>query len=273
MRTTTTTYRRKRSIAGPWFERSARPSGVTPTERVPHGIPRTLHQVFGLWDAPGPLPANFSAWADKWRALHPGWSYVLWSGREVERLLAEERPEVRRVFDGFPRGAQRADLARYLILRRHGGIYADLDVECLRSLEPVLEAHRRASTVLFAEGSAGWASAWKLKEQQAEEDALPFYAGRVGNFAMATTARAPVLDEIIELVLSRSNAADASDADVLHMTGPGAVTDAVHAYRRGARDVSVFSARRTASYLCHRCTNTWVRNQDALSSATECPGD
>ena len=35
-------------------------------------------------------------------------------------------------------GGGRADLLRYAILHRHGGLYCDLDFECLRSVEPLL---------------------------------------------------------------------------------------------------------------------------------------
>ncbi|HIF07849.1 MAG TPA: hypothetical protein EYQ64_13135, partial [Gemmatimonadetes bacterium] len=35
---------------------------------------------------------------------------------------------------------QRVDAARYVILREFGGLYADLDVWCLRSVEPLLDS-------------------------------------------------------------------------------------------------------------------------------------
>lgn len=246
-----------------WFR--ARPLAVARVARVTPGIPRVLHQVFGLWDDASPLPAKFAGWASGWRRLHPDWGYVLWSRKDVERLVDDEPAEVQRAFHALPRGAQRADLARYLILQRRGGVYADLDVECIRNLEPVMCARPDASAVLFAEGSMGWAVAWKRHDDASRARTLPLHVPRIGNFAMASVPRSEALASIIELVVSRASSADASDADVLHMTGPEAVTEAVHRYRRKARDVFVLPVRRTARYMQHRCTNTWVRGQDVLA--------
>ena len=38
--------------------------------------------------------------------------------------------------------AERADVLRYEILRRHGGVYVDVDVECLRPLDDLLTGVR-----------------------------------------------------------------------------------------------------------------------------------
>lgn len=251
-----------RAVGAGWFR--VRSPAARPVARAATRIPRVLHQVYGLWDEPGPLPTNFAHWASGWRRLHPDWNYVLWSGDDVRRLVADEPSDVQRAFHALPRGAQRSDLARYLILQRHGGIYADLDVECIRNLEPVMRGRPDASAVLFAEGSMGWAVAWK-RPADAAKSILPLHVPRIGNFAMASVPGSEVLAAIIELVVSRASSADATDADVLHMTGPEAVTEAVHRYRRKARDAFVLPVRRTARYMHHRCTNTWVRGQDVLA--------
>ena len=38
-------------------------------------------------------------------------------------------------------GVEKSDILRYLLLFHYGGVYADLDVECLRPFEPLLQRH------------------------------------------------------------------------------------------------------------------------------------
>ena len=41
----------------------------------------------------------------------------------------------------FRTGVEKSDILRYLLLYHYGGVYADLDVECLRPFEPLLQRH------------------------------------------------------------------------------------------------------------------------------------
>lgn len=100
-------------------------------------IPHVLHQV---WKT-AVLPL---AWRDQvlsWRRHHPGWQFRVWSDEEARALVAASFPELLAAYDGFTYDIQRADAARYLILLRHGGVYADLDLECLRPIGPLLAGH------------------------------------------------------------------------------------------------------------------------------------
>lgn len=97
-------------------------------------IPRILHQV---WKTAA-LPL---AWKDQvlsWRRYHPDWQFRIWSDEEAHALVAASFPDLLATYEGFTYDIQRADVIRYLILLRHGGVYADLDLECLRPIEPLL---------------------------------------------------------------------------------------------------------------------------------------
>ena len=45
----------------------------------------------------------------------------------------------RDVYNSYPYAVQRWDMIRYLILYEYGGIYADLDYECIDALDSLLE--------------------------------------------------------------------------------------------------------------------------------------
>lgn len=53
-------------------------------------------------------------------------------------FVQQQYPEMLSVFQGYPNAILRADAARYFLLDHFGGVYADLDTECLRPIEPLL---------------------------------------------------------------------------------------------------------------------------------------
>jgi mannosyltransferase OCH1-like enzyme len=100
-------------------------------------IPRIIHQIWLPMIAPE-MPARFRASQDSWKAQHPGWEYHLWTGEEIDRLVREHYPDLSRLFYGYPDWIQRVDVARYMILHHHGGIYSDLDIICRRPFDDLL---------------------------------------------------------------------------------------------------------------------------------------
>lgn len=110
---------------------------MVPGEPVAPGdllIPRVLHQTWKTAD----VPAVFHEYRASWRRHHPAWSVRLWTDADNRRLVADHYPWFLERYDAYRYPIQRADAARYFILHRHGGLYVDLDFECLRSVEPLL---------------------------------------------------------------------------------------------------------------------------------------
>ncbi|HLK23192.1 MAG TPA: glycosyltransferase [Caulobacteraceae bacterium] len=100
-------------------------------------IPRTVHQLWKTAD----VPARFTALRETWRRHNPGWTIRLWTDRDLEDLVARRYPELLATFRGYAAPICRADLGRYLVLESFGGVYADLDHECLKPLELLLDGH------------------------------------------------------------------------------------------------------------------------------------
>ncbi len=44
-------------------------------------------------------------------------------------------PHIQEAYAALPKGAMRADLIRYMILHKIGGVYADVDTECLQPID------------------------------------------------------------------------------------------------------------------------------------------
>jgi len=97
-------------------------------------IPRIIHQT---WKS-AEIPPEWQAGQNSWRRHHPDWQYCLWTDEDNRKLVATHYPALLDWYDSLPYGILKADVARVLILDHCGGVYADLDTECLRPLGPLL---------------------------------------------------------------------------------------------------------------------------------------
>ncbi|KAH3723780.1 hypothetical protein DPMN_049574 [Dreissena polymorpha] len=70
----------------------------------------------------------------KW---NPSWKYYFWTHRTSRKLLEERHPELLTFYDKTLVPVQKSDLMRYVVVYEFGGLYADLDTSCLRSLDIV----------------------------------------------------------------------------------------------------------------------------------------
>ena len=99
-------------------------------------IPRIIHQTWKDRD----VPARFQEAQASWQEAHPDWEYRLWTDRDLEGLINERAPELAPLYAAYPENIQRVDAARYVILREFGGLYADLDIQCLKPVDGLLDA-------------------------------------------------------------------------------------------------------------------------------------
>jgi Glycosyltransferase sugar-binding region containing DXD motif len=97
-------------------------------------IPRIIHQSWKTIS----VPERFRGFQERWRTLHPGYEYRLWTDEDNAAFVRAEFPSLLPLYRSFSREIYRADLVRCLYLARFGGIYADLDIEPLRALDPFL---------------------------------------------------------------------------------------------------------------------------------------
>ncbi len=87
------------------------------------------------------MPPALAAFQRTWPAHHPGWTLHLWTDPDNRELIRRHYSWFLPVYDAYPEPIMRADAARYFILHRYGGVYADLDFECLRPMDPLLAGH------------------------------------------------------------------------------------------------------------------------------------
>jgi mannosyltransferase OCH1-like enzyme len=97
-------------------------------------IPKIIHQIYENKD----VPEYLLKIAETWKVYHPGWDYRFWDKHTIEQFLESVYPEYISRYRAFPFDVQRWDAIRYLILYHIGGLYVDMDYECIEPLDSLL---------------------------------------------------------------------------------------------------------------------------------------
>lgn len=87
-------------------------------------IPRIIHQIW----LGGPLPEKYKEWAATWQNWE-GWQYILWTDEDVQKLNLYNSD----LYQNAPNYGEKADILRYEILFKFGGLYVDTDMKCVSS--------------------------------------------------------------------------------------------------------------------------------------------
>ncbi|KAL9630835.1 MAG: hypothetical protein Q9164_006217 [Protoblastenia rupestris] len=93
--------------------------------------PKLLHQS---WKN-DTLPAKFQRWSATCQKANPDWEYVLWSDKDNLELITRFAPWFLKTYKDLKSEIYRADAIRNVYMHVFGGVYADLDTECIKSYD------------------------------------------------------------------------------------------------------------------------------------------
>lgn len=96
-----------------------------------------IHQSWKTQNLPS---KRMKIWSASWRKCFPKWLYFLWTDEDNRALVAQFYPWFLKKYDALPKNIMRVDTVRYLYMHQFGGIYADLDTECLAPFEKLLNS-------------------------------------------------------------------------------------------------------------------------------------
>lgn len=94
-------------------------------------IPKIIHQTWKTAE----IPAQWKYFAEIVQKMNPDWEYKLWTDNDNDKFVKENFPDFYDIFIGFSRNIMRADVIRYLIMHKYGGVYLDLDYEVLKPFD------------------------------------------------------------------------------------------------------------------------------------------
>jgi mannosyltransferase OCH1-like enzyme len=108
-------------------------------------IPKILFQT---WKSHTVIPDNFRYWSQTWKTHNPDYEYILWDDADNRAFIADKFPWFLPTFDGYKKNIQRADAVRYFFLYYYGGIYADMDFECLKPVDTLFTTNPAATVIM-----------------------------------------------------------------------------------------------------------------------------
>lgn len=94
-------------------------------------IPKIIHHI---WVGPNPIPVNSEGFIDHIKELHPDFEHRLWTDNDI----TPENFTNYNFINNTNSYAQKADIMRYEILYRYGGIYLDTDFDIFKNLSSLL---------------------------------------------------------------------------------------------------------------------------------------
>lgn len=94
-------------------------------------VSKIIHQT---WKTSQP-PIKTLFCIESWKDLNPGFDHILWSDEDIRTFVDRYYPEYLSRIENFQLGIIKADFFRLLALYHFGGIYVDIDFECLVPFE------------------------------------------------------------------------------------------------------------------------------------------
>lgn len=105
-------------------------------------IPKIIHQT---------APANKSKWDKIWTECQKSWfekfpypeyEYKMWNDKDLDNFIKNDFPWFYDTYINYDVNIKKIDIARYFILYKYGGIYADMDYMCMKNFYHLLPSNK-----------------------------------------------------------------------------------------------------------------------------------
>ena len=102
-------------------------------------IPKTIHQT---WKTNSPFKI-FTKIMEHNKGLNKDYEFKLWHQEDgeynVEAFLKKEYEDIWQIYEKCKFGVQKADIIRLVLIYHYGGVYIDMDMLCLKSLDDLID--------------------------------------------------------------------------------------------------------------------------------------
>lgn len=98
-------------------------------------IPKIIHQI---WIGPNKIPDKIQSYCDGVKEKFNDYEYMFWNNDNLPNLPKRCKLQMKR-YGGKNKPALQADILRYYVLNKHGGIYIDADFICYESFGHIIK--------------------------------------------------------------------------------------------------------------------------------------
>lgn len=122
------------------------PKVLSPRETMEYTqvIPKIIWQTMNT----NRVPVFIKSYSDSWIEQNPEYEYRFHDDEDIIDFLKKDFPEFLEGYQNLKYGASKADLWRYLIIYKYGGVYADIDCFCINPLRKWINKNASFVTAL-----------------------------------------------------------------------------------------------------------------------------
>jgi len=95
-------------------------------------IPKIIHQIW--FQGEKQIPDHLRVYHNGWYNMNPSFEVKLWDEIAIENILLKCDKSIIKLYRSYPYMIQKIDLAKYILLYFHGGIYIDMDMKPLKPI-------------------------------------------------------------------------------------------------------------------------------------------
>ncbi|SDF79241.1 Glycosyltransferase sugar-binding region containing DXD motif-containing protein [Pedobacter terrae] len=202
--------------------------GVSQKKSVDN-IPKIIHQT---WKNDQP-PKHYQILTQTWKEHHPNWEYKLWTDQMNYDFIKNFFPSFLPIYEQYPSAIQKADAVKYFILYQYGGLFVDMDYECIQNVEELLEGN----SVVFG--------------SEPEDHCKKFYMDLiVSNAFMGCTPENNFFKFLCESIATIQIRNENTVLNTLNTTGPFFLTKLYKSFP-GKTNVKILSAERISPLSMH----------------------
>lgn len=101
-------------------------------------IPKIIHQIW--FQGEKFIPEHLVNYQKSWKEKNQDYQYMFWDRNYINDLIKQVNVNwITETYNNFPLMIQKIDFAKYIILYYIGGIYVDMDMKCIKSLNNLIE--------------------------------------------------------------------------------------------------------------------------------------
>lgn len=107
-----------------------------------NNIPKIIHQT---------APLDKNKWHPVWHECQESWlthfksleyEYIMWTDEDLDNLIKTDFYSFYDIYKNYSKNINRIDIARYFILYKYGGIYADMDYKCFTNFYNIIPSDK-----------------------------------------------------------------------------------------------------------------------------------
>lgn len=167
--------------------------------------------IHRLWLGPNQIPDEYIAYGLKWQELNPDWQVIDWDQQQLSFITLRNQHVISDIWKrggkSIEAAVQVADVVGYELIYHYGGIYVNVDIEPIRSLDYMFDYYSLSNNDVYA-GREDWNTP------------------RIVNAVLGGPLKHPFWEYVIKQLAPRYFANP--EAEMVETTGPALLTDCVN---------------------------------------------